>query len=240
MTEQEQMQEVVEKMPEVFSICMDNRRYMPSGWHERNWVRYTSAPGGPYRIVHEAQHAAWIEKKLMEWLEDKGFDFKKVPFYGWYWTTSASMCWECCKDLWPCLYAAFKHWEEQQKPTIRCTNCGHDIFLPNADHVPAGVAVCDRGGSERQEQQKPKEKGLREKIRLLLVTVFPSSTAEEAHEKQLAAIMQAVAEYIKSRQGKVEEAVVAHTEWKTAHEKTYVTDLTNAIMAAFGKETSDE
>lgn len=42
----------------------------------------------------------------------------------------------------------------------KCPHCGHHTFLPNADHVPTGVVVCDRCG-----EQVPKQvKSVRQKV----------------------------------------------------------------------------
>lgn len=93
MNEEQQMQEVVEAIKKEGDVI---------------------AFGGTYYCC-----SSMMCYKLMKWLEDKerGYQFERIGHY-WKWRGNGETSVRF-DSLWPCLYAAFKHWQSQQKPKER-------------------------------------------------------------------------------------------------------------------------
>ncbi len=131
MTEQQkfEMQEVVEKMPDVFAARTKDGVFVFRGWWQKSigaealagYARQCDKNEIVSLILSPSQHAAWVEKKLMEWLEERGYRVNRV--HGGRWSVDCpgtsvvvgqqGHAWY--NSLWPCLYAAREHWEESQK-----------------------------------------------------------------------------------------------------------------------------
>ena len=140
--------------------------------------------------------------KLMEWLEDeeRGYRFqrnwlgKEVRWAGFHHEYSLI---EYQSTLWSCLYSAWGHW---------------------------------------QEREKPKEKGLREKLKVLSLGGFASPTFEETQEKYLNALESLISQHIKGKKGKVMKAIGSTLSYQFSKES-----VVDAIMDVFEeKEHSDE
>ena len=107
MTDQEQIEYVVEKLgADVFCSKDGASRLCGSGGADAS------------RACYNEVWIAWIEKKLMAWLEDeeRGYFFRREHTGVWSWIRSGGVHWQEESSQWQALYAAFEHWQEQQKP----------------------------------------------------------------------------------------------------------------------------
>ncbi len=113
MTKEEQQAEVVKAMPEVFAYDLEfeggNFIYRGIGKIEHatsmSWPCYLSP----------AQHAAWIEKCLKDWLRDRGYSVVEKKDGLWKWEGGSSC--QSHHTKWEALYTARKHWlNAQLKP----------------------------------------------------------------------------------------------------------------------------
>ena len=243
MTEQKQMQKVVEKMPEMFRAERGGDEYEYKIEDGIECARDTA--GSLY--LSPAQHAAWVCEKLMAWLEGKGYLFRRLRIGTWQaWSHIGAYLTEGTQ--WQALHAAFCHWEEsQQKPKkVDCkyfinTRCEHPerrtitTICHKDERHPCGYEA-----PIMQEQQKPKEKTLRENARAIVEGMrgeMPDGDwwTTKYKERSVDEIVSLVTQHIKSRKGVVEEIVAEKSGWL----ECYVKKLVDAIMAAF-EEKSDE
>ena len=109
-----EMKRVVEKMPEVFQPEFDSgeHHYQPQEPLEYRTGRHAI----PDRFLSPAQHAVWVCECLMGFLEEKGYHFHRYTNGNWSWHKPHDDDDQLVGSLWPCLYAAWQHWEAGQEP----------------------------------------------------------------------------------------------------------------------------
>ena len=238
MTEQEkQMERVVKLMPGVFEVKDGQGSSYKFSDRTSSRFHYRSTLDSRSLYLAPTQHAAWVEKCLMEWLEGKGYFVEKGRFVNY---APRGGAWRIYKkeyvftysSLWPCLYAAWKHWQEQQKPKP-CSKCGQIDVGQQGEYPCSECDLPTEWDKEYPGGNRPKEKTLREGLDEML----RRKDYVLSRELLIDRIMPLVAQHIEGKRGAVEE-ITCHLEFTCGDKET---DITDAIMAVLlGEEKSDE
>ncbi len=173
MTEQEQIAKVVEALQGVFDtnlsrkdgkgvtysyleIVLDSNGYQKAHYTHGRWNLWLTL----------AQHQAWIEKKLLAWLEheERGYAFTRTRVSGWQWWHRTLSTWTAKHTLWYCLIAAFEHWQSQQKP---------EKVTKRDSCICTCVECTEWREQERQHNELKKLNNLREEISRFVYTQRP-------------------------------------------------------------------
>ncbi len=246
-----EMKEVVDAMPEVFlSREKELSVYVYHAPYEKGGIALCE-PYTDNRVLSPAQHTAWVEKCLMAWLEDEGRGYRFMRNYKKQWCAydgKGVMVTELHEwiPLWSCLYVAFKHWQESQKPKEEKRE-PQTVLLTEKEynHLEKGGTIAlakghMQGGKNGHWNFIPKEKTLREKLQGALREVYPGSSKELNADEAIADVCLPVfIEHIKGKQGAVEEILEVQLQdprgeatWTRSERKKMV----GAIMAAVGEQ----
>ena len=148
-----EMQEVVGLMPGVFrpDFAQPIHVHGPKAKQE-----ITEGCAIIFRCLAEAQHVAWVCDRLMAWLEGKDYHFRRATGGVWFWQRGVKGLETGLCSWWLCLYAAWQHWQNEQKPkekTLReelvdVVNCRlvhtADIGVRGTGNVPGLIdAIMD-------------------------------------------------------------------------------------------------